>query len=434
MSFPKNFLWGCATASAQIEGGYDEDGRTPSIWDEAPAGKIKNNETCHVACDHYHKWKEDLALLHSLGVKSYRFSLSWSRIIPEEGKINPKGIEFYKNIINECRRYNIEPLVTIYHWDLPVWVQNKGGWFKSDIVKYFTDYTRTVVEELGDEITYWIPMNEPQCFIMNGHMTGAHAPFANRYLALSKLTRNCLMAFKASADTIRKYAKKTPKIGIAMASSCFIPKDETPEAIEQAAKDSFSKGSGLMSNLWWAAPLLEGKAVRAYGIYCVGQKYIPKIQTKLDFIGINVYAPFQNNWYGTDDSLPESRKNSLGWVNDGRCLYWTIRFWSERYHLPVMITENGMCDNDVLNEDNTVHDEKRIGYMKDYLSNLKRAVDEGYEVLGYQYWSFMDNFEWAEGYTPRFGLVYVNYRTLERTLKDSAYYYKEVIATNGDGI
>ncbi|MBQ6217214.1 MAG: family 1 glycosylhydrolase [Erysipelotrichaceae bacterium] len=434
MSFSKDFLWGAATASAQIEGGWNEDGRTPSIWDLAPEGKIKNSETCHEACDHYHLYKEDVQLMKELGLKSYRFSISWSRIVPKEGEVNEKGIAFYNDLIDELLKNGIEPLVTLYHWDLPAWVQEKGGWLSKNIIMLFEQYTRIIVDAYSDRVTYWIPMNEPQCFIMNGHMTGNHAPFMKKYLSLPRLTENCLMAFHASVRIIRALAKKTPKVGIAMATSVFIPEKENEEGIRQAYEDSFSKGSGLMNNLWWAAPLLEGRSVRAFGIYKISDKYLPSIKTKLDFIGINTYAPFTNNWYGKDDSLPPERKNSLGWVNDGRCLYWTIRFWSERYHLPILVTENGMCDEDRLNEDLSIHDEKRIGFMKDYLAHLKRAVDEGYDVLGYEYWSLMDNFEWAEGYGPRFGLIYVDFKTKDRYLKDSASYYQKVIASNGEDL
>lgn len=434
MTFPEKFLWGAATAAPQIEGGWDEGGRTPSIWDVAPAEKIKNGDTCHTACDHYHRWKEDVALMKKIGLKSYRFSISWSRIMPKEGVVNPKGVRFYSNLVDELLKNGIEPLVTIYHWDLPLWAQKNGGWLSEKIVPLFAEYTKVVVDALSDRVTYWIPMNEPQCFIMNGHMTGAHAPFKHRYLALSKLTKNCLMAFHAATNIIRKNAKITPQVGIAMATSSFIPKNESAEEIAKAQHDSFHKGSGLMSNLWWADPLINGNPVRAYGIYHISKRYMPKIKTEFDFVGLNVYSPFQNNWYGTNDQIPAEKKNSMGWVNDGRCLYWAIRFWCERYGLPVLVTENGMCDSDKLDSDGQIHDKKRIAYVKDYLSNVRRAVSEGYPVLGYQYWSLMDNFEWAEGYKPRFGLIYVDYKTGERTLKDSAYEYKKIIESNGENI
>jgi len=372
-----------------------------------------------------------LSLMKELGLKSYRFSISWPRVIPAEGKVNPKGLQFYSDLVDELITKGIEPMVTIYHWDLPVWVQEKGGWLSESIIALFAEYTKVVVEALSDRVKYWIPMNEPQCFIMNGHMTGNHAPFIKNYLALSKLTRICLLAHAESVKTVRKYAKQPVKVGIAMAAGAFVPEDESENSIQQARHDSFYKGIGTMGNRWWGDPILKGQTVTAYGVYRTRKKDMPKIQCDLDFIGVNVYAPFQNNWYGTSDSVSEERKTSMGWVIDGRCLYWTIRFYHERYGLPILVTENGMADNDAVT-DGKVADHKRIGFMKEYLANVKRAVSEGIPVLGYQYWSLMDNFEWAEGYGPRFGLIYVDYETKKRTLKDSACEYKQIIESNGE--
>lgn len=432
MSFPENFLWGAATASAQIEGGWDEGGKAPSIWDAAPAGKIKGGADCHTACDHYHRWKEDVALMKEMGLKSYRFSISWPRVMPAEGTVNPRGLAFYSDLVDELLKNGVEPLVTLYHWDLPVWVQEKGGWFSDGIVPLFRDYVRAVVEALSDRVTWWIPLNEPQCFIMNGHMTGAHAPFAHRYLALSRLTRNCLFAHKAAVDAVRKYAKKPPKVGIAMAAGCFVPDTESEADIEKARFETFEGNSGTMSNRWWGDPIFRGEPVSAYGIYRTHRRDMPRIQCDMDFIGVNVYAPLQKDWKDHSKEWPEERKTSMGWLIDGRCLYWTIRFFHERYGLPIMVTENGMAGNDEVGPDGQVHDAKRIAFLTEYLSNVKRAVDEGIPVLGYQHWSLMDNFEWAEGYGPRLGLVHVDYATQKRTLKDSARFYSQVIASNGE--
>lgn len=429
--FPKDFLWGAASAAAQVEGAWNVDGKSPSIWDVAPAGKIKNGDTCHEACDHYHHMKEDVALMKELGLKSYRFSISWPRVQPAEGKINPKGLQFYSDLVDELLANDITPLVTIYHWDLPTWVQEKGGWMRESIVPLFAEYTRIVVEALSDRVKWWIPMNEPQCFIMIGHMVGSHAPFRHNYLALSKLTRVCLLAHAESVKTIRKYAKQPVKVGIAMAAGAFIPENETKEAIEDARKKSFYFMSGTMSNRWWSDPIFKGEPVTAYGIYRTRKKDMPSIKCDMDFIGLNVYAPFRKNPFGTGNAVPEDRKTSMGWVIEGRCLYWTIRFFHERYGLPVMVTENGMADSDAVSADGQVHDAKRIRFIHEYLNNLKRAVSEGIPVLGYQHWSIMDNFEWAEGYGPRFGLIHVDYQTQKRTLKDSAYEYRKIIESNG---
>lgn len=430
--FPKDFLWGAATASAQIEGGWDSDGRTPSIWDIAPAKKIKNGDTCHVSADHYHRFKEDVALMKQLGLRSYRFSISWSRVIPQEGVVNAKGLQFYSNLVDELLAAGIEPLVTLFHWDMPEWVYKKGGWLSNKIIPLFAEYTKVVVDKLSDRVTYWMPMNEPQCFIMNGYMQGAHAPFKHRYLALSKMTRICLLAHAQSVNAIRKYAKIPPKIGIAMAAGAFIPKSESKEDIEEARHNSFYGAMGTMNNRWWGDPVFKGQPVRAYGVYRTRKKDMPKIHVKLDFIGVNVYQPFQEgSWGNKPANVAEDKKSSLGWIIDGRVLYWTIRFFYERYGLPVMVTENGMADDDKL-VDGAVCDEKRQKFLKEYLENVKRAVNEDIPVLGYQHWSLLDNFEWAEGYEPRFGLVHVDFRTQNRTLKDSAYEYKKIIESNGE--
>ena len=434
MAFGKDFLWGAATASAQIEGGHDADGRTPSIWDVSPLGKIKGDVNCHVSCDHYNRWRDDIKLMKKIGLKSYRFSVSWSRVIPEQGKVNEKGLAFYSDLVDELIENGIEPLVTIFHWDLPVWAEKKGGWLNEEIIPLFAEYTRVLVEALSDRVTYWMPMNEPQSFILNGYLAGEHAPYRHRLFSLSKLGRNCLMAFHESAEIIRRTAKKTPKIGAAMASGAYIPKDESEKEIEKARKKSFYSVFGTFGNRFWNDPLVLGKPVRGLIIYAVLRKYVPRIKTELDFIGVNVYSPYRRRWHNAQKHIPEEKKNSLGWYNDGRCIYWTIRFFSERYSLPVMVTENGMCDNDTVADDGGVHDTKRIAFMKEYLSTVKRANDEGYNVTGFQYWSLLDNFEWAEGYAPRFGITYVDYETGERILKDSALFYKETIDANGENL
>ena len=432
--FPKDFLWGAATAAPQIEGGWDADGRSPSIWDVAPPEKIKNGDNCHTACDHYHRYKEDVRLMKELGLKSYRFSISWSRVIPEEGKTNPKGLQFYSDLVDELIANGIEPMVTIFHWDTPVWVYEKGGWLSESIIPLFAEYTRVVVEELSDRVKYWMPMNEPQCFIMNGYMQGAHAPFKHNYLALSKLTRICMLAHAESVKAVRKYAKQPVKVGIAMAAGAYVPKDDSPEAIAEARHKSFYAGLGSMGNRWWSDPIFKGETVTAYGVYRSRKKDMPKIQCDLDFVGVNVYQPFQDGSWGNkpQTGIPEDRLTSMGWVIDGRVLYYTIKFFHERYGLPVLVTENGMADRDTVSSDGAVHDPKRIAFIHEYLNGVKQAVSEGIPVLGYQYWSLIDNFEWAEGYDPRFGLIHVDYETQKRTLKDSAYEYKQIIETNGD--
>lgn len=432
--FPKDFLWGAATASAQIEGGWNEDGRTHSIWDVAPENKIHNGGNCRTACDHYHRFREDVAIMKELGLKSYRFSLSWSRIIPEEGKVNEKGIAFYSALIDELLAAGIEPLITLYHWDLPVWMDKKGGWKTLEIRERFLEYAAVVIDAFSDRVKYWITFNEPQCFLMNGYMQGIHAPFQRDYLCFPKISRNFMLTNAATVKLIREKAKTPPKVGLAFAAGAFIPKNEKDlDSVEQARKKSFYKGMGTMNNRWWMDPILLGKSVQAYGIYHSRKRDMKDIQVKLDFIGINNYSAFNYSDWGGDKNVDTTNlpKNSLGWVIDGRSMYWTVRFLYERYGVPIMITENGMSNLDTVNEAGEVCDDIRIDYMDEYLRNLKQAMAEGVPVIGYQHWSLMDNFEWAEGYDPRFGLVYVDFETGNRIIKKSGYHFKNIIEANG---
>lgn len=431
--FPEDFLWGAATASAQIEGGWDEGGRTPSIWDVSPVGKVHKNETCHTACDHYHRWEEDIALMKELGLKSYRFSVSWSRVMPREGEVNEEGLSFYSNLVDALLEAGIEPLITLYHWDLPLWMHEKGGWKTLSIREGFLEYASAVVDRLSDRVSYWITFNEPQCFLMNGYMQGVHAPFQRDYLCFPRITRNFMLTNAAAVKLIRKRAQKPPKIGLAFAAGAFIPDEETENGIELARHKSFYKGMGTMNNRWWMDPILLGRPVNAYGVYRSRKRDMKDIQVVLDFIGINNYSAFNYSDWGGDKNVDTTKlpKNSLGWVIDGRSMYWTVRFLYERYGVPVMITENGMSNPDVVNKSGEVCDEVRIGYIEEYLRNLKRAIGEGVPVLGYQHWSLMDNFEWAEGYDPRFGLVHVDFQSGKRTIKKSGYYYASIIESSG---
>ncbi len=431
--FPKNFLWGAATASAQIEGGWKEGGRTPSIWDRAPKEKIKNGENCHTACDHYHRWKEDVALMKEMGLKSYRFSVSWSRIMPEEGKVNPQGIKFYSDLVDELISSGIEPLVTLYHWDMPEWVDSFGGWENKRTIKFFLDYAKAVVEALSDRVWYWITFNEPSCFLMNGYMQGVHAPFKRHYLNLPKFTKIFMQTNAETVALIRRCAKKKPFIGLSFAAGAFIPQNERDSvSVEEARRKTFYKGMGTMNNRWWMDPILLGEAVSAYGVYRNGGKKVRTFKVAFDFIGINHYEAFNYSAWGGDKGTDKTklRKNSLGWVIDERSLYWTVKFIYERYRVPIMITENGISLEDKPNSTGLIEDDMRSYAIDGFLSNLARAMKEGIPVIGYQHWSLMDNFEWAEGYDPRFGLIYVDFKTGERLLKKSAYHYKEIIKRN----
>ncbi|MBQ1508291.1 MAG: family 1 glycosylhydrolase [Erysipelotrichaceae bacterium] len=435
MPFRKDFLWGAATAATQIEGAWDEDGKCPSIWDVS-YGHIKNGDTCHVACDHYHRYKEDVQLLKQIGVKSYRFSVNMCRVMTEEGKIDPKGLDFYSDLVDELLKNGIVPLCTLYHWDLPQWAQDKGGWKNDQIVDWYLQYAEETVSRLSDRVQYWMTFNEPQIFIMMGYVTGTFAPYRHDVLSFRKHhLRNMLLAHGKCVKMIREKAKTAPKIGIAMASSAYIPLSESAEDIDEAYRLSFESQIGEGSNGMYMDPIGLGKASKMLK-KTLSEEDLKIISEPLDFVGLNVYQPSNpmgDKKYKAAYEAEKHPKTSMGWVIDGRCLYWTVRHYWRRYHLPIMITENGMADTGVfLNKGDEINDEIRVAFLDEFLKNLKRAADEDIPVLGYQHWSFLDNFEWNEGYGPRFGLVRVDYDTQKRTLKNSAYHYQHIIETNGE--
>lgn len=439
MSFKKNFIWGAASASAQIEGAYLTDGRTESIWDIAPKGKIKNDDTCHDGCDSYNHYKEDIKIMKEIGIKAYRFSLSWSRIIPEEGKINPLGIKFYNDVIDTLIENGIEPMITIFHWDLPVWVNKYGGWLSKKTISFFEEYTKVVVENFSDRVRYFMPMNEPECFITCSYVYGVHAPFIKDSKLLTKASKVAMEAFAKSVDIIRKEAKQKPIVGIAYASGAYVPDDDSKEELEHARRETVEEGMGVLPNKWWMDPMILGK-----GVYCnyegkhfISESFAKKIQRKLDFIGLNLYQPFNNS---TWDNRKEKRTDvgfgfsSMNWLLDERVMYYAPKFIYEKYKTPIMITENGLALDDTISNNNKVHDDLRIKFLERYIFALRKAVEDGIPVIGYLHWSIMDNFEWAEGYGPRFGLVYVDYKTKTRTPKESSYVYKQIIETNGENL
>ncbi len=434
--FPQDFLLGAASAAQQVEGAYLEGGRSPSIWDNAPKKKIRWGEDCRTACDHYHRFREDVAQMRELGLKSYRFSVSWPRVMPQKGVINPEGLAFYKSLVAELKKAGIEPMVTLFHWDTPQWMQDMGGWESRRVVDYFAQYTEAVADALSSEVQWWMTLNEPSCFIMNGYMQGVHAPFKRHYLALNKMTRNAMLCHGRAVKIIRERAKQPPKIGIALASSAYVPDSDSEADLALARRKTYDEGFGVMSNTWWMDPILAGKPVRAYGIYHTDRRALLEIHQPLDFVGLNIYTPQNAGTWGGESNLnfPGAPRSSLGWLVDERVMYYTLKFTHERYGLPMMVTENGMADNDFPSPDGRVHDPQRTAFIERYLRSLDRALAEGIPVLGYQYWSIMDNFEWAEGYDPRFGLIHVDYRTQQRTIKDSGFVYRDIIRTNGESL
>ena len=438
------FYWGVATAAYQIEGGYREDGKGDSIWDtfSHQAGKTVNGDTGDVACDHYHRYKEDVALMGELGVNSYRFSIAWTRILPEgTGKVNEAGLRFYENLVDALLEKGIEPFVTLFHWDLPQALFERGGWLNPDSPKWFAEYTRAVAERLGGKVKNFFTINEPQCIL--GGMNGTEQAPGMVYTLKDRLTaaHNLMKAHGESVRLLRDTVENV-KIGYAPCAWVMCPKDDTPEEIEKARRAYFSmwKNDPTSGVALFSDPVMLGDYPKEY--YDWYKDILPKItkeDLKLISQPIDYYA--QNIYSGTlidlapDGSViwkgyPGRPLTHMNWDIVPEALYWGPKFLYERYKKPIMITENGMASHDAVCLDGKIHDSYRIDYVRRYLGELARARKDGVDIRGYFYWSLMDNYEWYWGYTRRFGLIYVDYPTQRRIPKDSFYDYAEIIRKN----
>lgn len=451
MKFKDDFVWGVATASYQIEGGAYSDEKGLNIWDifTKEKDKVVNFENGDVACDHFSKCKEDIKLMKELGIKAYRFSLSWARILPKgTGEVNQKGIDFYNNIIDELLANDIMPYITLYHWDLPYELHKKGAWLNSDCVEWFSEYSKVVAESFSDRVENFFTMNEPQIFIGLGYMNGLHAPgYKVSPEDGFQMAHNTLKAHGASVIALRKYAKKSIKVSIAPTSLFHYPSTDSKEDIEAARLATMGLADNpvefAMNVTWWSDPIFFGKypedGLKKYAKYLpeITEEDMKLINQPLDYLGQNMYngSEVRMGKDGKPEFVEREQGNpvtALKWPITPKTLYWGPKFLYERYNIPIMITENGLACNDVVSLDGKVHDSNRIDFLHRYLKEFKKAHEDGVDVIGYLSWSFMDNFEWHSGYSERFGLVYVDYQTLERIPKDSAYWYKEVINSNGE--
>ncbi|HBC86532.1 MAG TPA: beta-glucosidase [Lentisphaeria bacterium] len=448
MPYPKDFVWGVASASFQVEGASEEDGKGLSIWDMycRTPGNVFHGHTGDVACDHYHRHREDVKLMKDLGVQGYRFSLSWPRIIPDgNGKVNKKGLDFYDRLVDELLKAGIQPWVTLFHWDYPYELYIKGGWLNPDSPDWFANYTKVAVEKLGDRVGHWMTLNEPLCFIAGGLLQGWHAPGLKLPLRECALAaHNVLLSHGKSVQTIRALSKKPVKIGFAPTGQRPVPYTDKPEDI-RAAEEALNNAaaSPLMSNSWWMDPVFLGKYPED-GLESVG-KFAPKVKSgdmklissPVDFCGMNIYSGEYVR--RGKDGKPEyvlppagyNRTSQDDWFVNPPCMYWVTKWFYKRYKKPIVITENGHQNLDFVHLDGKVHDPQRIDYLHRYLLELEKAIDEGVPVNGYFQWTIMDNFEWAMGYKVRVGLVYTDFQTLDRIPKDSYYWYKKLIASNG---
>ena len=446
MAFGKDFVWGAATAAYQIEGAWNEDGKGENVWDVFchEGSHVEQGHTGDVACDHYHRYKEDVKLMKELGLNAYRFSISWSRLIPNGvGAVNPKAVEFYSNLIDELVANDIEPYITLFHWDYPYALHKKGGWLNDDSVKWFADYAAKISELFSDRVKYFITFNEPQCFIGAGYMSGAHAPgYQVMYKDIFQMCHNVLKSHGAAVIALRENAKQPIKVGYAPTGTTCYPASDSAADIEAARKKMFEcppLARGLMWNVsWWSDPVILGKypedGLRMYKDYLpeITEEDMKLINQPLDFYANNIYNG--QEIYADANGNPQNVNRKVGhgktaiqWPITPEALRWGPRFYYERYKLPFFITENGMSAHDVVSLDGKVHDPNRIDFLNRYLLQLEKAIDDKVDVRGYFQWSLMDNFEWAKGYTDRFGLVYIDYETQERIPKDSFYWYKNWI-------
>lgn len=448
MPFKKDFVWGTASASYQIEGAVAEDGRGQSVWDMfcRRPGAVYDGHTGEIACDHYHRWGQDVELMKGLGLRGYRFSLAWPRIIPQgAGKVNPKGLDFYNRLIDSLLAANIQPWVTLFHWDYPYDLFCRGGWLNPDSPEWFADYAQVVAKTFGDRVRHWMTLNEIQCFIGKGHLLGDHAPgLVLPTREFLQAGHNAMLAHGRAVQVLRADAKLPSKIGFAPASQARIPFSDSPRdigATRQVAMSVLDKG--CWNNAWWMDPIFLGHypedGLKLYGADAPAVKPgdMETISQPVDFCGANIY--FADVVRAGPDGRPQTIPRPPGydytsqtdWPVSPASLYWGPKFFYERYKKPIVITENGCQNLDLVSLDGKVHDPQRINYLQRYLLELERAVDDGIPVDGYFTWTLTDNFEWALGYKIRVGLVYTNYRTLERIPKDSYYWYRKVIASNG---
>ena len=447
--FRDDFVWGVASSAYQVEGRDPEDGCGKNIWDTfAEEGRILDGKDAYTACDHMHRYKEDYKLMKLLGIKAYRFSMSWARILPEgTGKVNEKAIAMYRDMILSMKENGIEPYITMYHWEFPQALQDKGGWLNEDVIQWFGEYAKVVAENFSDICEYFITLNEPECFVGLGHLSGVHAPGLKLpYKDVFKIAHNALRAHGQAVINLRKYASRPIKVGYAPTCGMAYPATDSPEDIEAARKTLFGfhqpMDNWTWNVAWFNDPVFLGKypeeGLKKFAEYLpeITDEDMELISQPLDFMGQNIYNGYMMRQ--GEDGEPEyvdreagAAKTAAGWPVTPECFYYGVKFLYERYHLPLYITENGMSCHDDVSLDGRVHDPNRQNFLDLYISALQRANDDGADVRGYFLWTFLDNFEWDKGYTERFGIVYVEFKTQKRIVKDSAFWYQKIIESNG---
>lgn len=447
--FRDDFVWGVASSAYQVEGTDPQDGRGKTVWDTfTEEGRVFEGQNAYTTCDQIHLYKKDYALMKNLGIHAYRFSLNWARILPEgTGKVNQKAIDLYRDMILTMKQNGITPYITLFHWEFPAALYEKGGWLNPDVVDWFGEYAKVVAENFSDLCEYFITINEPQCVVGLGHLSGVHAPGVTCTVKETfQIAHNLLKAHGRAVIELRKHAGREIKVGFAPTGGVAYPYTDS-EADIAAAKKVYFGFYNPMDNWtwnvsWFSDPVFLGhypkEGLEKFKEYLpeITEEDMQLIHQPLDFMGQNIY----NGYYvraGADgepefvNRAPGFPKTAADWPVTPEAFYYGIKFLTERYPLPLYITENGMSCHDIVSKDGRVHDPNRITFLDSYLSAMQKAYDEGADVRGYFLWTFLDNFEWADGYKQRFGIVYVDFTTQQRIVKDSALWYQKVIKTNG---
>ena len=445
--FPKDFLWGCSSAAYQIEGAWNEDGKGDSIWDVhcRKEGAIYRGHTGNVACDHYHRFREDVALMKEIGLKAYRLSISWPRIFPEgTGKVNEKGLAFYKELTDALLDAGITPFVTLYHWDMPEAIFRRGGFMNPEFPDWFTEYAITVVKALGSRVKHYMTFNEPPCVIGSFSSPHEHAPsVAMGPESTVPMAHHLLLAHGKAYRAIKNCGFDDIQVGIAQQGTFFYPEKDTEENWKVAENLTFNEHPWCWySNVgFWSDPIILGAypqgILKQIGKYLPAgwEKDMPQIHSGVDFFAQNIYGGCTCSEDGRFiPELPGHPSNAMGWYIVPESIQYAVKMLYKRYGIPIIISENGIPCHDWVFTDGKVHDPNRIDFIKQHLRNLHEAMEDGVKVLGYFYWSIMDNMEWIHGYKPRFGMIYVDFNTQQRIIKDSGRWYSKVIASGGEAV
>ncbi|WP_354639449.1 GH1 family beta-glucosidase [Kitasatospora camelliae] len=458
-AFPTGFVWGAATAAYQIEGAAAEDGRTPSIWDtfSRTAGKVRNGDTGDIAADHYHRYREDVRLMADLGLTSYRFSLSWPRIQPGgRGPANPAGLDFYDRLVDELLGRGIAPVVTLYHWDLPQELEDAGGWTVRDTAHRFAEYAALAADRLGDRVATWTTLNEPWCSAFLGYGNGYHAPGRTDHAAALAAHHHLLLAHGLGTAVLRDRLPAGTQVSLTLNLAAVRPLSTAPGDLDAARRID-----GLANRIF-LDPVFRGRYpedVLADTAHLTDWSFVregdlAEISRPVDSLGINYYTPTvvaaaepadlagpredghaaELSPWPADEGIrflpAEGNRTAMNWPVDADGLYeLLIRLRDELPGLPLLVTENGAAYEDYSDPSGAVRDPERIAYLHAHLDAVRRAVAEGAPVRGYFLWSLLDNFEWAYGYSKRFGIVHVDFASQRRTPKESARWYAEVIRT-----